>query len=275
MEDLRERLAAARKGDSDAWEAVVRCYQDMAVAYAFAILGDWQGSGRRGARGIHHRLLRPDQAAAPRGISRLAAAHRAFKSLPAACAETSRRWCRWNTPATSPQPKPRQTRCPRHYPKPSDALPEDQRAALLLHYMNDFRQREIADFLQIPLGTVKSRLYHARKTLKQRMKTLNQLQAKRPSRDQAFTAKVMRLFDATKLGDIDDVRQLLSEDSALANAEGVVRTSLWASDAKALHVAVDAWAQRHRGSAAGAWRGYPRPRRKVRLQRLDSRHRPG
>ena len=48
----------------------------------------------------------------------------------------------------------------------------------------------------------------------------------------------MRLFDAAKSGDIDQVRALLAEDGRLANAEGFVRTSLWGSDAKALHVAV-------------------------------------
>ena len=42
MDNLQEKLIAARRGDSDAWEAVVRRYQDMAVGYAFALLGNWQ-----------------------------------------------------------------------------------------------------------------------------------------------------------------------------------------------------------------------------------------
>jgi len=40
------------------------------------------------------------------------------------------------------------------------------RAVLVLHDLEDIPQQEIAQILEIPLGTVKSRLYHARKTLK-------------------------------------------------------------------------------------------------------------
>ena len=48
----------------------------------------------------------------------------------------------------------------------------------------------------------------------------------------------MRLFEAAKSGDIERVRRLLAEDGRLANASGFIRSSLWAADAKALHVAV-------------------------------------
>ena len=119
-----------------------------------------------------------------------------------------------------------------------DALPEAQRAVMLLHYMNDFRQREIAAFLGIPIGTVKSRLYHARKQMKERLMDLSDISTQRPSRDNQFTEKVMRLFDAAKAGDSAIVNSLLGQDSRLANASGYVRTSLWGSDASALHVAV-------------------------------------
>ncbi len=42
MGDLNELVVAARKGESDAFEEVVRRFQDMAVDYAYATLGDWQ-----------------------------------------------------------------------------------------------------------------------------------------------------------------------------------------------------------------------------------------
>jgi RNA polymerase sigma-70 factor, ECF subfamily len=41
------------------------------------------------------------------------------------------------------------------------SLPEGQRAVLLLYYYHDLSQHEIAKILNIPLGTVKSRLHHA------------------------------------------------------------------------------------------------------------------
>ena len=119
-----------------------------------------------------------------------------------------------------------------------ETLPEAQRTVTLLHYMNDFRQREIAAFLGIPIGTVKSRLYHARKLMKERLTDLSDISTQRPSRDNQFTEKVMRLFDAAKTGDSAHVKRMLDRDSRLANASGYVRTSLWGSDAHALHVAV-------------------------------------
>ena len=117
-------------------------------------------------------------------------------------------------------------------------MPEAQRTVTLLHYMNDFRQREIAAFLGIPIGTVKSRLYHARKLMKERLTDLSDISTQRPSRDNQFTEKVMRLFDAAKTGDSAHVKRMLDRDSRLAKASGYVRTSLWGSDAHALHVAV-------------------------------------
>lgn len=45
-------------------------------------------------------------------------------------------------------------------------LPELQRAVVLLTYYHDLTQKEAAEILGIPVGTVKSRLHHAMKKLK-------------------------------------------------------------------------------------------------------------
>lgn len=45
-------------------------------------------------------------------------------------------------------------------------LPEEMRAVILLTYYHDMPQKEIAAILNIPIGTVKSRLYRALKILK-------------------------------------------------------------------------------------------------------------
>jgi len=45
-------------------------------------------------------------------------------------------------------------------------LPHIQRAVILLYYYHDMSQKEIANTLQIPKGTVKSRLHTAIQTLK-------------------------------------------------------------------------------------------------------------
>lgn len=48
-------------------------------------------------------------------------------------------------------------------------IPPESRVVLDLMYMEDFSVGEIADMLSLPEGTVKSRLFHARKQLRQLM----------------------------------------------------------------------------------------------------------
>lgn len=45
-------------------------------------------------------------------------------------------------------------------------LPEAQRSALLLHVLEDFSLEDIAEITGVPLGTVKSRLHHAKRALR-------------------------------------------------------------------------------------------------------------
>ncbi|MHC4118924.1 MAG: RNA polymerase sigma factor [Planctomycetota bacterium] len=50
-------------------------------------------------------------------------------------------------------------------------LPEDRREILLMRFVDGMSLQEIADALEIPLGTVKSRLHHALKTLRNDRRT--------------------------------------------------------------------------------------------------------
>jgi RNA polymerase sigma-70 factor (ECF subfamily) len=47
------------------------------------------------------------------------------------------------------------------------SLSLEHRAVLVLHDLEDIPQKEIAEILSIPIGTVKSRLFHARKAIRQ------------------------------------------------------------------------------------------------------------
>ena len=53
--------------------------------------------------------------------------------------------------------------------KAMDGLPAKLRVVVAMHYFDDMPLREIADVLQCGLGTVKSRLFHARKRLCKRL----------------------------------------------------------------------------------------------------------
>jgi RNA polymerase sigma-70 factor (ECF subfamily) len=50
-----------------------------------------------------------------------------------------------------------------------DSLPFGQKVVVVLHYLNGMSLAEIAEILDCPVGTVKSRLYHARQNLKDRL----------------------------------------------------------------------------------------------------------
>jgi RNA polymerase sigma-70 factor (ECF subfamily) len=47
-----------------------------------------------------------------------------------------------------------------------DALPPDHRAVIVLHYLEGLSLKEIACVLDVPEGTIKSRLYYARESLR-------------------------------------------------------------------------------------------------------------
>ena len=75
-------------------------------------------------------------------------------------------------------------------------LAEHERMVTLLFYIGDYAQNEIATFLELPLTTVKKRLFDARRKLRERMLDMvrETLQEKRPSRNEQF-AETVTLFN--------------------------------------------------------------------------------
>lgn len=57
-----------------------------------------------------------------------------------------------------------------------NSLPLKHRLVVTLHYLQDFSLPEIAYILDVPVGTVKSRLHHARKALRTQLETQSMLQ---------------------------------------------------------------------------------------------------
>jgi RNA polymerase sigma-70 factor (ECF subfamily) len=63
-----------------------------------------------------------------------------------------------------------------------EQMPETLRAVLMLSYFNSFAYKEIADILDIPLGTVKSRLHAAVKHFAEKWKKLQESRNHEPNR---------------------------------------------------------------------------------------------
>ena len=73
-------------------------------------------------------------------------------------------------------------------------LPPSMRLAITLFYISDYSQREICEFLGIPVTTLKSRLHRGRRHLRERMIGMveESLQQNRPSKDKSFAVGVQR-----------------------------------------------------------------------------------
>ena len=83
------------------------------------------------------------------------------------------------------------------------ALPEAEATAVTLHYISEHSYREVADFLDIPVSTVKSRLHTARKRLRRPLLSLleDDLREARPSHDHSFSRRVNQLVRQATLID--------------------------------------------------------------------------
>lgn len=241
MENLTQLVIRSQDGDSEAYEEIVRRFQDMAVGYAYALLGDWhdaEDTAQETFITAYYNLQKIQNTNAFPGWFRRIVFTQANRRL------------RVRQPVIVALDDMDEVIGQGHgnafeYSERSDeiyeavlSLPEHQRSVILLYYINDYSQKEIATFLELPIGTIKTRLHYARKQLKTRILALNDLSSQSPSRDNQFTEKVMRLFDATQAGNLEQVRTFLSGDQSLATASGIVKTSLWQSTAPALHVAV-------------------------------------
>jgi RNA polymerase sigma-70 factor (ECF subfamily) len=67
----------------------------------------------------------------------------------------------------NPEPMAEQNDTVRQMQRAIDTLPINQRVVVVLYYLNDLNLQEIADILECPVGTVKSRLHYGRDNLRQ------------------------------------------------------------------------------------------------------------
>jgi RNA polymerase sigma-70 factor, ECF subfamily len=158
----------ARNGDLDAFETIVRARMDAVYRLTSAILGN-EADARDAAQETFvaawrqmSRLREPDKFDAWLQRVTVNAARQTHRAR-------SRRRVREIPSSTVVALADGAAGAPGHDAAILDAalatLPVEQRAILVLHHLEGRRLAEIASILEIPVGTAKSRLFHARQAL--------------------------------------------------------------------------------------------------------------
>ena len=191
MEELKTLISRTLAGDLDAFGEIVRRFQDMAYGYAYSVLGDFHLAEDAAAEAFFqaYRKLSAlrDPAAFPGWFRRIVLRYcdRLVRKrrVPTVSLGDA-------PPPATPQAGPVQMAEQRELQETVlaaiRALPEHQRTATTLFYINGYSVGDIAEFLEAPEGTVKRRLHDARKRLKERMMTMveDTLKSHRPGPEQ-------------------------------------------------------------------------------------------
>lgn len=174
MEDFVHLVHAAQTGSPEAFGLLVARFQNMAYAYAYAILGDFdlaQDVAQEAFVDAYQVLpaLR-EPFAFPAWLKRIVYKH---------CDRIKRRKQHPTIPLeyieqfVLPQPGPAElierSEIRSQMNKAIHAIPANLRAVAILFYISGYSYQEIADFLGVPVKTVKSRLHASRQRLKERM----------------------------------------------------------------------------------------------------------
>ncbi len=213
MTEIAEQVRRAQAGDRVAFGRLVARFQDMVLGYAMGWLGDPEGARDAAQDAFIDAYLHLPQlaepAAFPGWLRRIAVKH---------CDRRTRR----KPPPELPPPG--------HLPSIEDrlaeredrdrlraaieALPEHERIVVALHYLGDQPQQEVADFLELPLSTVKKRLHSARRRLVVRS---TEMEAHRPSRTHLFEDRI-QLFLAIRAGDPETAGAIVKANPELLEA---------------------------------------------------------
>ena len=180
MEEIESLVAKVANGDAPAAERlaafgeIVRRYQDMAYGCAYAVLGDFhlaEDAAQEAFLTAYRELRSLREAGAFAGWLRRIVLSRCSRMTRRRSVSTTR----LDAAATvaSNEPGPTEAMEMRELKDKVlaavRALPEPQRMVTTLFYINGYSQKDIAEFLEVPVTTVKKRLVASRGRLKQRM----------------------------------------------------------------------------------------------------------
>jgi len=177
MAELEQLVTRAQTGDIAAFTELVARFQDMACGYAHSILGDFhmaEDAAQEAFVEAYRDLPKlREPAAFPGWLRRIVFKYcdrlTRRKQRPTIALETA-------PPVPGPDPSPAEELESRDMKDrilaAIRALPDTQRVATTLFYIDGYSQREVAEFLDVPETTVKSRLRRARARLQKEIVTM-------------------------------------------------------------------------------------------------------
>jgi len=225
MTGLESLVHKVRDGDDTAYEAIVRRFQDMAVGYGYSILRDFQlaeDAAQEAFLEAYRNLgqLR-EPAAFPGWFRRIV-----FKQCDRITRTQSFGISALDAAGEQASQEPNQADALEQREmddkilRAVDSLPDHERVATALYYISGYSQKEVADFLNVPVTTIKKRLHSARIRLREMLIDMveDSLRELRPSRDEMFATRVIEILKAAHSGDAVKVKHLLEQDSRLLSA---------------------------------------------------------
>jgi RNA polymerase sigma factor (sigma-70 family) len=222
-QELSSLVRRAQAGELGAFETLTRRCQDLAVGYAYSLLGDWglaEDAAQEAFIQLYHdlpRLRAPEAFLAwfPRIVFKHCdrqwrAARPEQLPLEAGRAVPS-------DVAAAPADRLERAAAVR---QAIDALPEPERAAVMLFYFEQASLKDSAQFLGVTPSVVDHRLRSARKHLSERLWIMAEqdLSAYRPSNDARFVTRVMD--GLTRLANPAGLEARLGEEIQLSLAGG-------------------------------------------------------
>jgi RNA polymerase sigma factor (sigma-70 family) len=197
-DELKDLVVQAAGGDLHAYEAIVRRFQDMAVGYACALLGDYHAAEDVAQEAFVRAFVDlsklREPAAFPGWLRRIVFMRctrlTRKKKVPTVELEQAHGG---DLGGENPAMRIEDREMRDLMMAALRSLPEREREATALFYFGEHSQREIGRFLDVPEKTIKSRLHSARRRLRERMIDMMEgnLAAQGPSCDGEFTLKIV------------------------------------------------------------------------------------
>ena len=198
MEELKLLVIRARSGDLEAFGEIVRRFQDMAHGYAYSILGDFHLAEDVTQEAFLDAYRQLPNLRNPEAFSSWFR-HIVFKHcdritrgkhIQTVSMDVAATTMAGHDTGTAQLSKDNEMQ--QEVLEAIRTLPERERTVTTLFYINGYSQKEIGEFLEVPVTTVKKRLYNSRKKLKKGLMNMVKTTFRENALPEDFAQRLLR-----------------------------------------------------------------------------------